>query len=336
MNILITLDYELFFGESGTPEKCIIEPTNRLLLIAEEFDFKCVFFVDAGYLVKLKKSFVKFPELKRDYEIVTDQIKQLVSLGHEIQLHIHPHWEDSFYDGSTWKFNLSRFRMGSFDEPEIDVIFRTYKEELESISGQQIFAYRAGGWCIQPFNTFVKSFVKYGIKIDSTVFYKGKNSTATQWYDFDCAPNKSQWNFDVDPCKEVKTGRFMEIPISSIRVSPLFYWRFVYKKLWGSPKYRSIGDGVSSKSSRIQQIRLMLFPSYSVVSMDGYKSSLLHKAFKKHRHENFVVIGHPKAFTEDSLDRFRDFIIQVKSMKGNSIITYSKMLEKFNSTKKIE
>ncbi len=67
----------------------------------------------------------------------------------------------------------------------------------------------------------------------------------------------------------------------------------------------------------------MLLPSNSVVSMDGYKASLLDKAYKKNIMENFVIIGHPKAFTEYSLNKFEKFITKVKS-DGNSVITYPK------------
>ena len=57
MNIFLTYDYELFFGEStGSVDKCMIEPTNQLLKIAKEFNIKMTFFVDVGYLIKLKAS----------------------------------------------------------------------------------------------------------------------------------------------------------------------------------------------------------------------------------------------------------------------------------------
>ena len=44
MDIYLTLDYELFFGEqSGTPEHCIIKPTQDLLSILDPLDIKATF-----------------------------------------------------------------------------------------------------------------------------------------------------------------------------------------------------------------------------------------------------------------------------------------------------
>ena len=60
MQIFLTYDYELFFGEpTGSVEKCIIEPTNLLREIAKRTGIKMIFFIDVGYLKKLNQM-VKF------------------------------------------------------------------------------------------------------------------------------------------------------------------------------------------------------------------------------------------------------------------------------------
>ncbi|WP_112378017.1 hypothetical protein [Flagellimonas maritima] len=299
----------------------MIKPTKRLLEIADEFNFKCVFFVDSGYLLALKKFMKDYPRLKEDYKAVSSQIKFLSQQGHQIQLHIHSHWEDSFYNGTSWIFNLSRYRLDSFTEDEIVDIFKSYSKELKEITGKQPFVYRAGGWCIQPFHKLKKAFMENDIKVDSTVYYKGRNTTPAQWYDFRKAPDKSWWMFETDPCKKETNGRFKEIPISSIKISPFFYWKFILNKVVNHPHHRSFGDGNASKMSRLHALKLLFLPSYSVVSMDGLKSNLLHKAYTDNKHDNFVIIGHPKAFTINSLRKFRSLI---KSIKRNNdqITTY--------------
>src|ERR1700733_6978930 len=100
MDIFITLDYEIYFGsDPGTVAKCIIEPTTMLINIAKKHDVRFSFFVDCGFLLKLDEFRKKYPVLENDYIAVVSQIKKLSSSGHDIQLHIHPHWEDSYYDG---------------------------------------------------------------------------------------------------------------------------------------------------------------------------------------------------------------------------------------------
>jgi len=311
MNIFVTLDYELFFGDSGTPEKCIIEPTNALIKIADKYNFKCIFFVDSGYLIKLKEYKKRYPKLENDYNLVSNQIKQLSDNGHDIQLHIHPHWEDSTYDENGWDFDLKRYRLDAFLENEIGDIFFRYKRVLEEITNKKINTYRAGGWCIQPFEKLKKAFIECDLKIDSTVFYKGRNTTQTQWFDFECVKDLDHWRFSNDPCVEDEKGGFLEIPIASTRVSPLFYWKFAFIKKIGLEKHKSYGDGNASPTSNQQLKRLLTKSSYSVVSMDGYKASLLNKAFRayeKDNKENFVIIGHPKAFTDFSLNKLEAFM----------------------------
>ena len=149
------------------------------------------------------------------------------------------------------------------------------------------------------------------LKIDSTVFFKGKNATKAQWYDFELAKDLDFWRFSDNPCIEDKKGEFLEIPIANTKVYPSFFWKFVFIKKSGLKKHKAHGDGYASSTSNIQIKRLLTKPSFSVVSMDGYKASLLNKAYKiysKDNKESFVIIGHPKAFTDYSLNKFEKFI----------------------------
>src|SRR5690242_9361008 len=99
MNIFITLDYEIYFGSNlGTILKCIIEPTRMLMNIAQKHDVRFSFYVDCGFILKLNEFRKKYPVLEKDYVALTTQIRELSESGHDIQLHIHPHWEDSYYN----------------------------------------------------------------------------------------------------------------------------------------------------------------------------------------------------------------------------------------------
>ena len=119
MKIYITLDYEIYFGENhGTVEKCILSPTEELIRIGERTGGKFVFFVDIGFLVKLDEYRKKFPVLEQDYQAVTGQLKRLSELGHDLQLHIHPHWEDSYFNGEKWVINVKRYKLSDFSENE--------------------------------------------------------------------------------------------------------------------------------------------------------------------------------------------------------------------------
>jgi len=327
MNIFITLDYELFFGNnSGTVENCIINPTIKLLNILDANNIKAVFFVDVGYLVKLEEYKNKYQNLEKDYQLITNQIKKLANEGHSIELHIHPHWEDTIYNGKKWIFNTSRYKLTDFLENEILNIVTKYKNTLENISNKPIIAYRAGGWSIQPFNKIGKALEKNNIFIDSTVYPNGYYNSKYQSFDFIKTPkNITKWNFSNNPTVEDKNGIFIEIPISSIKVSPLFFWKFALTKIVKFKKHQAIGDGSAIKLNNSQIKKLLLKSSYTVVSIDGYKSSLLNKSLKKYsklkeNNSNLVLIGHPKAFTPFSLKKLSKFIS--KNKNNHKFVTY--------------
>ena len=54
--------------------------------------------------------------LKKDYDLITQQIQKLSAEGHDVQLHIHPHWEDSTFDGIEWIFDTNRYKLSDFSK----------------------------------------------------------------------------------------------------------------------------------------------------------------------------------------------------------------------------
>jgi peptidoglycan/xylan/chitin deacetylase (PgdA/CDA1 family) len=326
-NVLLTFDYELFFGSnSGTQEKCIIEPTHKIVKLLNKYNIKATFFVDSGYILKLQVYKDRYPEIEKDYKRVVSQIETLNTEGHEIQLHIHPHWEDSYYNGQKWTIDTNRYRLHDFSKDEVDDIVYRYKKVMTDIVGDNIFAYRAGGWSIQPFSHLKDALKKHHIWMDSTVFENGKNSSATHYFDFKNTPNRTEWRFEDDPTEEESNGFFKEIPISAYRLSPLFFWKLVYFKKFGGIKHKNFGDGSATGGSKLDKLRMLTQYTNSVVSMDGYKISFLEKAYqnflKKRDSMNFVVIAHPKAMSEYSLEKLEAFI---RNSIQKNFITYKEI-----------
>lgn len=308
MNIYLTFDYELYFGErTGTARNCILYPTQLLKEVANKHNIKLVQFVDVGYIIKLEEYKTSYPELEEDYQLITNQIKQLFQEGHDIQLHIHPHWEDSYYHNGKWHIIADRYKLADFDDQNIERIVTTYKQKLESLTASNsIFAFRAGGWCIQPFEKFKSAFLKSKITVDSSVFRNGKYNSEHYSYDFTNAPDLSSWNFNNDPCKP-EEGPFKEIPIGSIKNSPLFYWKLFLLGRINPYEHKPLGDGIPITSPGMRKKLLTQF-TQNTVSVDGYNAALLNKALKQYKNKSeLVIIGHPKSLTRfglKALDRF--------------------------------
>lgn len=316
MNVYITFDYEIYFGNKpGDYDKTLLNPTESILSIARKENAKFTFFIDCGYLLTLKKYGEKYPNLIQEYKLISEQIKKINSEGHDCQLHIHPHWEKTTYNGKDWKFDYNYYKLSDFPENEIQKIFKKYSTELESLTGKKVVSYRAGGWCIQPFSKIKPGFENQGIKIDSSVFSGGKDIEAPYFYDYTEAPNKDMWHFENDICKAEDNGRFIELPISSYRYSPLFFWRlFILGNLF--PKlHKPIGNG-KPMASRLTRKKMLTQKHFLSANVDGYFISKVQKIIKRNQSKNFkhtVIIGHPKAATHYSIHQMARLIQKNKN-----------------------
>jgi hypothetical protein len=324
MNIYLSFDYEIYFGENpGTVDKCIIYPTTELIRIAEKYNARFSFFVDCGFLIKLNKHRKDYPQLENDYTAIVTQLNYLSRTGHDIQLHIHPHWEDSYYDGERWVMDVSRYKLSDFNESQIEDIVCRYKKEITDITGKEVFAFRAGGWCLQPFDKLKNAFVKHRITLDSTVFKNGLYTSENYHYDFRDVPEKDLYRFESDPTQEDKTGFFTEMPIAAIRNSPLFFWTLFLLGRKNPYFHKPLGDGRAMAAKGYRKKLLTSF-SNNPVSVDGYNARLLEKALKqciKKKFDHFVIIGHPKALSRYSLQKIEQFID--KNNAQHRFITYT-------------
>jgi hypothetical protein len=313
LHSLITLDYELFTGpHTGSVGRTLLEPTLALAGLARRLGVRLVFFVDAGYLLRLREEKARAPVLRADYDAVCRQVEGLARGGHEIQLHIHPHWEDCAWTEHGWRMDTRRFALHAFAPDEVRAIVLRYAKVLRELAGADAaYAYRAGGWVVQPFESIGPALRAAGVTIDSTVYRGGRSASPMQPFDFRGAPDKSRWRFDTDPLAEAPDGPFLEVPIASHRVGPLFYWRHALAGKLGGERHRPFGDGRTLPLPPAELARKLVTRSASVVSIDGYKASFLEEAaasFRARGFEDFVVIGHPKALTPYSLERLQAFV----------------------------
>jgi hypothetical protein len=307
MQALLTFDYELFFGRcTGTVARTMIEPTIALREIAARHGVKMVFFVDAGFILRARAEMHRSPRLAADYDAVCRQVSELAADGHEIQLHIHPHWEDSHWDGEGWRIDTRRYALHAFDPPQIADIVRRYAGVLRELAGpDHAFAYRAGGWVIQPFAKLREALGAHGVVIDSSIYRGGHAEGDVHHFDFRHAPDESRWHFDDDPLAARPDGAFLEVPIASQRVWPWSFWGLAASRKLGGAEHRSFGDGQGlSPHGKSGIVRKLLMPSLQAVSVDGYMAGLVESAARRYRArgmDDFVVIGHPKMLSPYSL-----------------------------------
>ena len=313
MNLIVSLDYELFFGSRhGSPQRCLIEPCQALLKVTDRVAGKLAFFVDAGYLCKLEENRRDNPAVRREADQVFRHLDGLSRAGHELHLHIHPHWEDTRRSEDGWQFDLTRYALHSFPPAQILDIVTRYKKALARFVGADaVFCYRAGGRVIQPFDALAPALRSNGIWLDSTIFPGGVTEDSIQALDFRRSPDKDFWRFETDPLLEASQGYFLEIPISSVRVAPWVYWKVAIRKVAGGARHRPWGNGDAIRLGKRDFTRKLMSRTASPVSIDGPKAGWLESAYREHKAKGrqcFVVIGHPKAITPYSIDCLEQFL----------------------------
>lgn len=311
-NIILSYDYELFFGDrSGTVQKSLIEPTNQLMDAMESVGFRGNFFIDWQMLKYLN---LEEDELcQRDYTSIVEQLKDMVHRGHRIELHIHPHWVDAKYNGDgTWDFgDFRHYSLNSFSKNEITEMFIEGTSLLESIAREvepdyKIIAFRAGGWAVQPFDMLIDGFKQAGIKIDSSVAHGLKAVNKDSYYNFEDSPRKPMYRFSDDVCVEDECGSFIEVPISVFRCN-LFYK--VIEKLYAkSGKTQRLTDGTHSRASNASNrpvkgksaMQVLKVPTL-MLTFSQLSPITVFISVLSHQSQTLCFIDHPKDFSKSTM-----------------------------------
>ncbi len=320
-NLLITFDYELFLGKrSGSVQKCLIEPTEKIISLFDSFGIKnSIFFIDTTYLIRLKNE--QGSACKKDFELIVLQLRELVRKGHYIFPHIHPHWLDAVYHSDTNQWSLedySKYRFHNTNEKERENIFSESINILREIAqlenpSYKIIGYRAGGWSLQPFSDFNPFFKKHGITSEFSVIPEFKNLSHAQYFDFRNCPKKNIYKFTDDPLTEIENGTYTEYTISKIAITSSLYWT---TKIWGKYLWktgqRSLGDGsglVIKEKSENNKTDLLGSSNEEMISIELLTLVKLphYKRFlKDHNYMHFI--SHPKMLSLHNISVFKKFL----------------------------
>jgi hypothetical protein len=323
MNIILSFDYEIYFKKNNYNSiVTLIKPTTEILRILNSYNIKSTFFIDAGYLITLEK-YKHIYSIEKELEITLQQIHEIESWGHEIGFHVHSHWEDSIWKNGKWEFNLDRYKLSDFSKTDAQNIFKKYFSYLNRVTKTELKSFRAGGWCIEPFDHIRQTMIDCGIVIDSTVFSGGKRKSNTHFYDFTNFPTKDTWEFNEDPSIEITNGHFREVSISSMKIDRSSYLKLIGMKFVNKFKSKSSGNGISPP---LKEIASNFFQKTSVpVSLDSVNSELVMKEFNRKEHvgdSHFSIISHPKCMNEQSMKTFLNFI-QYAVTNGHTFSTIS-------------
>lgn len=276
--VILSFDYEVFGRVPGNVQSSVIEPTDRILKLFSHYNKKGTFFIDLLY-------FFSFPN-----KIVNDQIKRIFNSGHEIGVHIHPHWING--EVSIFKSDIKK----CFE------IWFAMKDKI--IPDCSPVSYRGGALMVQPFSELKPYFEQYGLIIDSSVAKGLYINSSVQHIDFRNAPSKSIYAFTDDPLTE-SNGALLEVPITT-------YKQNIIENL-GSEKNTipKFGDGIGfgfndihGDKSWLQRKKIILrnfLSSYRMYTLENVIPEFSWLKLKLDSRKNICFISHPKSMDENSL-----------------------------------
>lgn len=348
INICMSFDYELFFGDNyGTYDEILFEPTKKLLNLLEINDISATFFAD---VCSVPVS-VKFNQL--DYvEKFGNQLRDMMAQGQDVQLHIHSHWFNSKFEGGRWKFSQRGYRIHDYDltkGKEAEKIIKNGIEYLNDVlkkenDSYKCIAFRAGGFSLQPHKKVIQLLYRNGIRIDSSIapqlmvngdahFYNYRH--ALQHVNWFCSSNAEWWEDDrTSPCLYEVPVATVDKPLISFIVKRLLFPKRIKLDL-GRKKGAYISDKKRKKGALNRYFEYLT--NYNAISMDAYSADYLYSQIKRFAHKNTMgecnvaIIGHPKLVNDVYLNNLNKFIKMVKNDREIKFISmmeiYSKVID---------
>jgi hypothetical protein len=350
ISLVLSFDHELSLGGVSDYEKNLFAPTDKLIELAEDLNVPLSLFTDILCLAKFRE----WKELSF-CDRFERQIHHTLKAGHDVQLHIHPHWIDTEYRGGRF-VPSSRYSLGYFaeDAPPHDIhgivsAAATLLTEVcrRQVPGYRCVAFRAGGYSLAPHtDQILSALYENGVRIDSSIAKGFVFRSELYSADFRDMPKAPNWFIPLQGplTSEAEDGLF-EIPIASAPRTPWNNLPFLVKRvLYRKRAYSSGGVGLDAGHvSPFQKLRRMFPRTAWMLSFDNYtldvKSlvSILRRHAKASRGYDHIIcsaIAHPKSMGAYSLQLMADFVRRIQDMKSDirvEFTTYRDIAESLES-----
>lgn len=316
--ILLTLDYELFGNGSGDVFKHIIEPTEKILSIAEKYNARLTIFFEVIEYWQLKNEWNKGNTMgyaENPIDAIENQIRQAVSKGHDVQLHLHPQWVDAVWKDGKWYVNENDWRLGGYEkegEYSLMGLFKKGKQTLEEMIKPLKADYvcnmvRAGGYCVQPSDRIVDVMRETGFHYDSSVHPGGIETGRRQFFDFTQFPdNVGLWHCGRSVEEIVSKSDIIELPIAGLnimRVRKFLSIGRIVALMNNKTNSKETLEAKTSGGSRISKISYFFGREcqtwdYCLLPKSLHKS-FMRKIIRQKDRNVFVLVGHPKSLFDD-------------------------------------
>jgi hypothetical protein len=372
IDLILSLDYEIFGNGAGDVMRDIIEPTSRLLDICDHHGAKLTIMFEVAEYWAFRKMEDKLNLGYSPANAMAEQAQNAISRGHDVQLHLHPQWIGAELKDRVWRVRIDQWCIAELphglddkeDEYSITGALSKGKRTLERIicpvkPTYECIAFRAGGFHIQPSRYVIPAMKIAGLLIDSSVV-QGLYVKSPLWR---CDFRKAESNFGYwwtmadDVCRSGPDyEQILELPVYSRLQSYITNLR--WSKLRAELKRRKLESHYSGTIKQAGGIRstykltqiLQKLASTHPVTVDFCKMNaqsmikameevILTNGYRDDETERtvpVVLIGHSKDFWNDKqLDSFLSTMESFSKHEGEiRFSTFRDVAEKLTITSK--
>ena len=268
LQLIFTLDYEIFGDGTGNVNREQIIPTNQLLDIFDQYDAKLTLFFEYGQYLGYEKFASKHNSFKADNALIIKQLINVISRGHDVQFHYHPTWNKAKYENSEISLDSNLFDISNLEASQIEEILTSGKKFLEDLlkpinSDYECNSFRAGAWSIKKPSKVLPILKKCGFKCDSSVAPNAKFSSTYGEFDYSDSPKDfGSWYIDTSSDSLTNVGvdnEFLELSIytkkSTVAFTKYFNQHYLKSKKIVSKFYKTkVSEQGMSKVDKLKKV----------------------------------------------------------------------------------
>ena len=341
---LLSFDYEIFHGRnSGSYEDVLFAPTERLLGLCDELDVRATWFPDVCSVWWHRE------QGDADYaDRFEAQMRDALRRGHDVQLHVHPHWLFTDRVDGAWQLDASRVYLHEIGWGEglreAGGVVRAgvdYLEELlrPVVPDYRCESYRAAALALEPSaREHLQCLVDAGIRVDSSVIKGVRSETDTYVVDYRGAPSEVNWSMQPETgWGHAQAKGVYEVPVGTFQVGLPTRLRFLARRL--AALRRPTRGGVMNRAGRqtrlgglwhlvLMNLRYVTGDPWFTLSCDtkGFDAQMLLAGLRsyveRHAPDETVqvsVINHPKLMFEPEYRLLAEFVEGARATYGEEV-----------------
>lgn len=277
--VLLSADYELFLGRNfHPPEEVLFGPAAELLAACRACEVPLTLFPDVCSVWAHRRWGADAYAERFEAQLV-----EAAQAGHDVQLHLHPHWlwaepaggergtEEATEAGGAieWRIAADRLNLADcgfgIDEDGAPAIVRRGVEYLERLlrphrAGYRCVAFRAGALALGPREgELIAALLAAGIRVDSSVVKGVVARSDAAVLDYAGAPAAANWWMAAETGVAVPApAGLWEVPIATFRCPPAARVGFLARRAAAVRRMRGTGISRAARQTRWANLRTLV------------------------------------------------------------------------------